>query len=102
MSEFAIIWLVVIMISLFTLQMKSATMSNLMSFRYLLMLMMCEWAKLIINSVFISFMGTMICFLDSLLIIILILSFLLPMLLFVIFIILTTLFANKVRKAFLI
>ena len=66
------------------------------------MLAMCEWAELIMNLVFILFMRTMIYFLDSLLVIILILGFLLPMLLVVIFMTLTTLFANKVGKAFLI
>ena len=66
------------------------------------MLAMCEWAELIMNLVFILFMRTMIYFLDSLLVIILILGFLWPMLLVVIFMTLTTLFANKVGKAFLI
>ena len=101
-SNFAVTWLIVMIIPSFTLHMESVIMSDLMSFKHLLILVMCKWAELIINSAFILFIGTIICFLNGLLVVILILDFSLSILLFVIFMISTTLFIDKVEKASLI
>ena len=91
--------LVVIIIPSLTLQIKSAEISNLISFRHLLMLIICWLAELIINSVFESVIGIMICFLDGSFVVILILGFFIPIFLFVMLIISATLLADKVKKA---
>ena len=56
---------VVMMIPSFVRWMKSAMMSDLVFFKYLLMLVMLELAELMINSVFDLAMEIIICFLND-------------------------------------
>ena len=65
---------VVMITPLFVRWMKSAIISDLVFFRHLLMLVMLELAKLIINSAFNLAMG-IICFLNGPLVVMLILGF---------------------------
>ena len=90
---------VVMMTPSFVRQMKSAMMFDLVFFRLLVML---ELVELIINSVFNLAMGIIICFLNSLLVVILILGFFCPLLLFMTLIILLTSFVDNLRKVSLI
>ena len=101
-SDTAVGLLVMIVIPLLTLCVKLAEMSDLISFRHLLMLIIFWLAKLIINSAFKSVIGIMICFLDGPFIIILILGFFVLIFLFVMLIISTILLADKVEKTSLI
>ena len=82
--------------------MKSAVMSDLNSFRLLLVLAICWLAELIINSAFYFAIRIIICFLDGSLVIMLILGFFCLLLLFLALIIFVTLSANKVGNTFLI
>ena len=93
---------VVIITPLLMIWMKSAIISNLNSFRLLLMLAICWLAELIINSVFDFAIGIIICFLDGSLVIILILGFFCLSPLFLALIIFVTSSANKVENVSLI
>jgi len=90
---------VVMMTPSFVRQMKFAMISDLAFFRHLLMLVMLELAKLIINSVFDLAMGVIICFLDGPLVVMLILGFFCPSLPFVTLMILPTSFTDNSEKA---
>ena len=93
---------VVMMTPSFVRWMKSAMMSDLMFFRYLLMLVMLELAELMINLVFDLAMGIIICFLNGPLVVMLILGFLCSLLLFVTLMILSTSSADNSGKVSLI
>ena len=101
LEAFASLSVVMMTLSLM-IQMKSAVMSDLISFRLLFMLAICWLAKLIINSVFDLTIEIIICFLNGPLVIMLILGFFCPLLLFLTLIILVTSSANKAGNTSLI
>ena len=93
---------IVILTSSFETQRKSTITFNLIFLRQLLILAIYWYANWTINSALDFAMGTITCFLDSSLVVMLILGLFFPLLLFIAFIILPTLLADKDGKAFLI
>ena len=89
---------VVMMTPSFVRQMKSAMMTDLVFFRYLLMLVMLELADLLTNLAFDLAMKIIICFLNGPLVVMLILGFFRPSLPFVTLIILPISFTDNLEN----